>query len=266
MLIAADIPGIVGNSKTDQESVARAAAPWAPSAEAPRPPFYAHVKTVLEWSIALILLVLASPLLVLLAALVKLTSPGPAIYAQSRLGRHGRLYRIFKLRTMVQHAETGTGPVWAEKEDRRITRLGRVLRDTHLDELPQLWNVLCGQMSLIGPRPERPEIAARVTAAVPEFSQRLALRPGVTGLAQMLLPADDPNDPNNGYRGVRRKLAHDLYYVQRVGFMLDLRIALCTTFYFIAAAIDSLRHSLVRSYKIAVQRTLDEGEESQKAA
>src|SRR4029079_9092342 len=138
------------------------------------------------------------------------------------------------------------GPVWAAKEDVRITGIGRFLRDTHLDELPQLWNVLKGDMALIGPRPERPEIAARIAARLPLFHHRLRTRPGVTGLAQMLLPADDPNDAD--YDCVRQKLAHDLLYIRELSPLLDFRIAICTTCYFFTAAVDVLRRGLLRSY------------------
>jgi lipopolysaccharide/colanic/teichoic acid biosynthesis glycosyltransferase len=170
-----------------------------------------------------------------LALAVRLGSRGPAIYAQTRLGRGGARYRIYKLRTMVHDAEASTGPVWASLSgDVRITPLGRVLRSTHLDELPQLWNVLRGEMALIGPRPERPEIAGRIERKVGGYRGRLAVRPGVTGLAQMLLPADDPSDPT--LSGLRRKLAYDLYYVRNLSARLDLRVALATPCYFAAAA------------------------------
>jgi lipopolysaccharide/colanic/teichoic acid biosynthesis glycosyltransferase len=212
---------------------------------------YVLVKFVVEWLVALVLFVGTGPLVLALAVLVKLRSPGPAFYAQTRLGRGGRKYRIIKLRTMRHGAEAGTGPVWAARDDCRITPLGGFLRATHLDELPQLWNVLRGQMALIGPRPERPEIAVRIARRVPHFAQRLAVRPGVTGLAQMLLPADDPNDA--ALLGLRRKLAHDLYYVQELSPLLDLKVAICTPCYFIAAAIDSFRRGLLRSYSAAVQ-------------
>src|SRR5262249_47324474 len=118
--------------------------------------WYVPIKVCLEWVVGLVLLTLFAPLIAALAAWVKLTSRGPAFYAQTRLGRRGRPYRIYKLRTMCHNAEAHSGPVWAAKQDLRITPLGKFLRDTHLDELPQLWNVLRGEMSLIGPRPERP--------------------------------------------------------------------------------------------------------------
>jgi lipopolysaccharide/colanic/teichoic acid biosynthesis glycosyltransferase len=216
--------------------------------------WYVPVKAVVEWIAALVLLVVVSPLLCILAALVQLTSPGPALYTQTRLGLRGRLYRICKLRTMRHDAEVHSGPVWAAKDDVRVTPLGRFLRDSHLDELPQLWNVLRGDMALIGPRPERPEIAARVATRVPGFYHRLRVRPGITGLAQMLLPADDPND--NNCRGVRHKLAHDLLYVRELSPMLDLRILAGTWCYFIGGKIGRLRRRILRPHAIPLSAEL----------
>jgi lipopolysaccharide/colanic/teichoic acid biosynthesis glycosyltransferase len=183
---------------------------------------YLRVKVRVEWCAAVVMLVLATPLLLVLAVLVAVTSRGPVGYAQLRVGRGGRPFRMYKLRTMVHGCEASTGPVWAVPDDPRSTPVGRWLRDTHLDELPQLWNVVRGHMSLIGPRPERPEIAAEIERAIPEFRQRLRVRPGITGLAQMRLPADSDLDT------VRRKLDHDLYYIEHLGPSLDARIALST--------------------------------------
>ena len=211
---------------------------------------YLMGKAITEWTVALLLLIVTSPLLIALAMLVRLTSPGPALYSQVRLGRYGRKYRIYKLRTMIPDAEAQSGAVWASKNDSRITPVGNFLRATHLDELPQLFNVLLGEMSLIGPRPERPEIAARLMRHVPHFNQRLALRPGITGLAQMRLPADDPHDAE--YEGVRMKLDHDLYYIREVSFALDARIALCTPCYFAAAALKAVSKGLLQSHGAAV--------------
>jgi lipopolysaccharide/colanic/teichoic acid biosynthesis glycosyltransferase len=123
-----------------------------------------------------------------------------------------------------------------------------------LDELPQLWNVLCGQMALIGPRPERPEIAERIQRDLPDYNERLQVRPGITGLSQMLVPADDPHDPK--MLNLRKKLAHDLYYVSKANFSLDMRIAVSTFCYFLGAALDSLQHSLVRKDGIIVRKNL----------
>ena len=224
---------------------------------APRRTWYTANKVLAEWLVALVLFVLSAPLMFALALLVKLTSKGPAFYSQTRLGQYGRKYRILKLRTMVHNAEAPTGPVWASKNDVRITLVGRFLRRTHLDELPQLWNVLRGEMGLIGPRPERPEIAGRIQRRLSDFHLRLLVRPGVTGLAQMLLPADDPHDV--GLEGVRRKLNHDLYYIRELGFLLDLRIAVCTPCYFLAAAVDAFRQGLLRSYGNAAESVRDAG-------
>jgi len=210
------------------------------------PSGYVAVKTAGEWLIALMLVIVTSPLMLVLALAVKLTSSGPAFYAQTRLGKFGRHYRILKLRTMRNNAEAHTGPVWASQDDVRITKIGRILRDTHLDELPQLWNVLRGEMGLIGPRPERPELAARLERQMPQFSERLKVRPGITGLAQMLVPADDPSDPM--LRVSRMKLSNDLLYVRKMSFLLDTRIAFSTFCYFFSAGISSIGRSSIRKY------------------
>jgi lipopolysaccharide/colanic/teichoic acid biosynthesis glycosyltransferase len=190
---------------------------------------YHAIRTAVDFCAACVLAVLAAPVVVVLMLLVKLASPGPAFYAQTRLGLRGRPYRILKLRTMSHNCEAGTGPVWSRENDPRITPIGRILRDTHLDELPQLWNVLRGEMSLIGPRPERPEIARGIEAAVPGFSLRLQVRPGLTGLAQLRLPPDQDIDQ------VPNKLAQDLHYIRHQGPMLDLRILISTALHVIGA-------------------------------
>jgi lipopolysaccharide/colanic/teichoic acid biosynthesis glycosyltransferase len=186
------------------------------------PGFYHPLKVAGEFGFAVILLVLTSPLTLLSAVLVKLTSRGPVFYSQVRLGRFGRPYRIYKIRTMTHNCEKITGPKWSLPQDPRITPVGRFLRRTHVDELPQLWNIIRGDMSLIGPRPERPEIVPVLEEAIPHYSDRLLVRPGVTGLAQVQWPAD------TNLESVRRKLAYDLYYVRHSSFWLDLRILFCT--------------------------------------
>ena len=175
--------------------------------------------------VSTILLVLSAPLLLVAMAAVKLTSRGPVIYTQTRLGRDRRTFTIYKVRTMYHDCERLTGPCWSTEDDPRITRVGRLLRRTHLDELPQLWNVLRGDMSLVGPRPERPEIARHLEAAIPRYADRLAVPPGLTGLAQMRLPAD------TDLESVRRKLVLDLQYIERAGPLLDLRIVAGTAFF-----------------------------------
>lgn len=189
--------------------------------------WYLPVKHGLDFVLALVLLTLSAPVIFLAALIVRLTSPGPAFYSQTRLGRNGRPYRIHKIRTMIHNAERASGPKWASPQDPRITRVGWFLRRTHIDELPQLWNVLVGDMSLVGPRPERPEFVPHLEQAIPGYRNRLMVRPGVTGLAQVQLPAD------TDLTSVRRKLAHDLYYVQRCGPWMDLRILICTACYLV---------------------------------
>jgi lipopolysaccharide/colanic/teichoic acid biosynthesis glycosyltransferase len=184
--------------------------------------WYGTVKVVADFAAALVLFVLTFPVLLVTALLIKLTSPGPALYAQTRLGRNGRPYTLRKLRTMVHNCEYLTGPCWSTPHDPRVTRLGRFLRRTHLDELPQLWNVLCGEMSLVGPRPERPEFVPHLELAIPCYRDRLSVRPGITGLAQVQVPAD------TDLASVRRKLAHDLYYIRAINPWLDLRLLICT--------------------------------------
>ena len=223
--------------------------------EGPKRSWYVAGKFAVEWVLAFMLVVLTLPLLAVLALVVKLTSPGPALYWQTRLGRYGCVYRMCKLRSMVHDCEMKTGPVWSLPGDRRVTPFGRFLRDTHLDELPQLWNVLQGHMGLVGPRPERPEITARIERSLPNFRDRLLVRPGVTGLAQMRLPAD------RDLEGVRKKLAHDLYYVREVSFLLDVRIAFSTGFYFLAAASQAVCAALVKPYGRAVERNLEPARE-----
>ena len=150
---------------------------------------------------------------------IRLESRGPALYRQARLGRGGRVFLMFKFRTMVDRAERRTGPVWAEWSDARVTRVGRFLRRWHLDELPQLVNVVRGEMSLVGPRPERPELAARIEREIPEFSRRLRVRPGIMGMAQAVGPY---------HLHPRRKLHYDNLYIATMSPWLDLRLcALC---------------------------------------
>jgi lipopolysaccharide/colanic/teichoic acid biosynthesis glycosyltransferase len=183
---------------------------------------YVPMKAIFDVVIALVLLVLLAPLIAFLILLVKLSSRGPTIYRQVRLGRDGSRFMIYRLRTMTNHCERDTGPRWSIPGDSRVTRLGRLLRQTHLDELPQLWNVLRREMSLVGPRPERPEFVSQLERALPKYRERLSVLPGITGLAQVQLP------PDTELADVRVKLAHDLCYVEWVGPWLDARILAAT--------------------------------------
>jgi lipopolysaccharide/colanic/teichoic acid biosynthesis glycosyltransferase len=203
---------------------------------------YVRVKAVIDWIMSLALLILMAPMLACLAIVLKLTSDGPVLYSQERLGRFGKVFRVYKLRTMVNKCEATTGPVWSIADDPRVTRVGRWLRDTHLDEIPQLWNVLRGEMSLIGPRPERPELAEKIERWLPEFRHRLQVRPGITGLAQMRLPAD------SNLNTVREKLAYDRRYIQRLGPTLDVMIIVSTVLHMIGCVASMVSRRLVAPY------------------
>jgi len=172
-----------------------------------------------------ILLGLTLPVIMVAMTITILTSGGPALYTQWRVGRGGRRFKIYKIRTMIHDCEGTSGPRWASPDDPRVTRVGRFLRRTHLDELPQFWNVIRGDMSFVGPRPERPEIVEEIAIEIPSYVLRTAIDPGITGLAQILLGPDVDLD------SVRRKLDCDRYYmVMRRGSPLNRRILLATPF------------------------------------
>jgi len=183
---------------------------------------YAEFKRAVDILFALPSLIVAVPVIAILAVLVKLTSKGPAFYVQERVGKGGRIFKIVKLRTMVADAESRTGPVWAAANDPRVTPLGAFLRRTHLDELPQLWNVLKGDMSLIGPRPERPVFVEKFKKEIPNYTDRLAVRPGITGWAQVNHVYDQTIDD------VRKKVEYDREYIQKMGWAIDLKIIVAT--------------------------------------
>src|SRR5262249_54094337 len=183
--------------------------------DAARPNRYAFWKRLFDVSFSSGALIASAPALALAALAVNLASPGPLFYARERVGRGGRRFTIYKLRTMICGAENGTGPVLAQPHDPRITRIGRVLRATKLDEVPQFFNVLRGDMSVIGPRPERPCFVETYCRHIPAYTERHRVRPGISGLAQV----------NGGYRThVYVKLRYDLLYVSRQSFWLDLQI------------------------------------------
>jgi exopolysaccharide biosynthesis polyprenyl glycosylphosphotransferase len=175
-------------------------------------PVTATAKRIFDLGVALLALSILAPLFALVAALIRLDSPGPVFYIQRRVGRRGRLFHIVKFRTMTRDAESRTGAVVAQENDPRVTRLGRWLRAFRIDEIPQLWNVFWGDMSLVGPRPERPELADRYQAALAGYDLRHLVRPGITGLAQVY----------GRYRShPREKLRFDLAYVYNYSFGLE---------------------------------------------
>jgi lipopolysaccharide/colanic/teichoic acid biosynthesis glycosyltransferase len=201
----------------------------------PEPRGYLGLKRTFDFLVALTLFLIALPIMALTLLLVKLTSRGPALYSQVRLGKDARPFSIYKVRTMYQDAERISGAAWSTPGDSRITPLGRFLRKTHLDELPQLWNVLRGDMSMVGPRPERPEFVPQLEQAIPYYRARLLVRPGVTGLAQVQLPPDTDLD------SVRIKLAYDIEYIQKLSFLLDIKICWATALHVVSIDFDIIR-------------------------
>jgi len=175
------------------------------------------LKRLLDILASASVLVLTAPFLVLAALMVKLEDGGPMLYRQERVTQGGSVFRIMKLRTMTTDAEAG-GAVWAQKGDRRVTRIGRFLRRTRLDELPQLVNVLRGDMSFVGPRPERPEFTAELARALPLYNERHLVRAGLTGWAQVNYPYGASLDD------ARSKLSYDLYYVKNFSVLFDILI------------------------------------------
>jgi len=181
-------------------------------------------KRLFDLLAAAVMLVVAGPLMVLVAAASLIESRGrdPVLYHQVRVGQHGTLFHVHKFRSMRVDAEADGVARWAAKNDSRVTALGSLMRKTRLDELPQIFNVLKGQMSLVGPRPERPEFVQRFAAGIPYYSERHRVKPGVTGWAQLLYSYGSDDED------ARRKLEYDLYYVKHAGLMLDLVILLQT--------------------------------------
>ena len=183
---------------------------------------YRSMKPKFDRIVGLAMLVAFAPIIGLTALLVKLTSRGPAFYRQERVGEHGRTFNIIKIRTMRLDAETKSGPVWADAHDPRVTLIGGFLRRTHLDELPQLVNVVRGEMSLVGPRPERPHFVEQLRERIPGYDRRLAVKPGITGLAQVRAGYD------YALRDVRRKVKLDTMYAQRMCWWVDFIIIVRT--------------------------------------
>jgi lipopolysaccharide/colanic/teichoic acid biosynthesis glycosyltransferase len=183
---------------------------------------YESIKPMVDVALALAMLLVSAPIILISVILVRLNSGGPLIYTQKRVGRGGKVFTIYKIRTMYHDSERTCGPRWCVPGDPRVTPVGRLLRWSHLDELPQLINILMGDMSLVGPRPERPEFINQLERALPDYRQRLRVRPGLTGLAQVQQP------PDTDILSVRRKLKYDLYYVERVNPWLDFRLIVGT--------------------------------------
>jgi sugar transferase (PEP-CTERM system associated) len=175
------------------------------------------MKRVSGFSLSLIGLILLSPLILIISILIKIDSRGPVFYKQERVGERGKIFRLLKFRSMVEGAEAN-GPVWAGKNDDRITRIGRWIRKWRIDEIPQMVNVLKGDMSFVGPRPERPFFVEKLRKEIPFYDQRFSVKPGVTGWAQIKYPYGASN------KDALEKLKYDLYYIKNVSLLYDLLI------------------------------------------
>ena len=186
-------------------------------------PFWERIiKRLLDISVCFAVIIFGSPIFIVLAILIKIDSQGPIIYAQQRVGRKGKLFTMYKFRTMRNDAEALSGPMWATENDPRVTKLGYWLRRLRLDELPQVINVLKGSMSLVGPRPERPHFVDQFKHKIPLYTRRLRVRPGITGWAQVKWKYDSSLDD------VKEKTKYDLYYVENISLRMDMKILIAT--------------------------------------
>jgi exopolysaccharide biosynthesis polyprenyl glycosylphosphotransferase len=178
--------------------------------------FNSFIKRALDVGISATALSLLAIPFAIVAVIIRRTSCGPILYRQERMGLDGKPFMIYKFRSMYQDAEAETGPVWAREDDPRCTPIGRLLRRTNIDEMPQLWNVLRGDMSLVGPRPERPYFVDQFKQRIPQYMLRHKVRAGLTGWAQV-----------NGWRGntsIEKRIEYDLYYIENWSVALDLKI------------------------------------------
>jgi sugar transferase (PEP-CTERM system associated) len=177
----------------------------------------AFVRSVFHRLVALVGALFSLPIAVLTAILIKLDSSGPVLYRQERVGRNGRPFTLMKFRSMRTDAEKN-GPVWAQSEDDRVTRVGRIIRKIRVDEIPQFWNILKGEMSFVGPRPERPHFVSQLAEEIPYYEQRHLIAPGLTGWAQIKYPY------GSSIEDARQKLQYDLYYIKNQSLLLDAAI------------------------------------------
>jgi exopolysaccharide biosynthesis polyprenyl glycosylphosphotransferase len=192
-------------------------------------PWERVVKRAMDVLVSLLVLIIGMPLWLFIAIAIRLDSRGPALYRQERVGKNGRVFSILKYRSMRSDAEKHSGPTWADKDDPRVTRIGRLLRRTHLDEIPQFVNILTGEMSLVGPRPERPFFVRQFVEEIPLYRRRLNVRPGLTGWAQVKHKYDASKED------VRAKLRFDLFYIENMSLRMDIKILFHTVFRVILA-------------------------------
>jgi exopolysaccharide biosynthesis polyprenyl glycosylphosphotransferase len=182
------------------------------------------LKRLMDIFISLLLLLITSPILIIAALAIKIDSEGPVLFKQERLGQNGKPFKVLKFRSMIKDAEKYTGPVWSQKDDPRVTRLGKFVRKARIDEIPQMVNVLKGEMSLVGPRPEREFFVEKLSKEIPYYKRRLKVRPGVTGWAQIKHKYDE------SIEDVKIKLRYDLFYIENMSIRMDFKILLRTVF------------------------------------
>jgi len=185
-------------------------------------PWEAQVKRLMDIIVSTGILCFGAPFWLAVAAAIRINSPGPMIYKQLRVGRNGKNFIMFKFRSMYQDAEKRSGPTWASKDDPRITPVGKFIRKTRLDEIPQFWNVFKGEMSLVGPRPERPYFVEQLKTEIPWYIRRIKMKPGITGWAQVKHKYDA------SIEDVKQKVMYDLYYFENMSVTLDIKIILNT--------------------------------------
>lgn len=188
------------------------------------PEWEKKLKRLMDIFISFLILVLSSPITLLTAVAIKIDSKGPVFFKQERLGQNGKPFNVIKFRSMIQDAEKYTGPVWSKKDDPRVTRMGKFVRKVRIDEIPQMFNVLKGEMSLVGPRPERAYFVEKLSQEIPYYRRRLKVRPGVTGWAQIKHKYDE------SIEDVKIKLKYDLFYIENMSLRMDFKILLRTVY------------------------------------
>ena len=187
-------------------------------------PWEETMKRLLDVIVSLMILIIGLPIWMIVSIIIIFSSPGPLFYKQQRIGKNGKVFQIIKYRSMIKDAEK-SGPQWAKKNDPRVTWIGKFLRKSHLDEIPQLINVLRGEMSLVGPRPERPFFAEQLEKEIPSYRRRLAVRPGITGWYQVRTDKYDET-----LEDVKQRVKYDFYYIENMSLRLDLKIIFSTAY------------------------------------
>ena len=188
------------------------------------PEWEKKLKRLLDIFVSLLILIVTSPVCVVSAIAIKLDSEGPILFKQERCGLSGKIFKILKFRSMKKDAEKSTGPIWSQKNDPRITRIGKIIRKIRIDEIPQFINVLKGEMSIVGPRPERPYFVEKLSAEIPYYKRRFRVRPGITGWAQVKHKYDETLED------VKIKLRYDLFYIENISLRMDFKIIFRTIF------------------------------------